>query len=236
MTWLNTLVDYAHANLQGSRELEELWSRGVSDEQTSLYQLGYLDRALPPLKGAEEFLEWANGGSKLADVFLLPLTNSLGQTKGLQFRHVQREVKGYMDYFAARDEPIFFGLSQAMPHVWETGRACLVEGGFDLFPMQRLFPGTIATLTSKVSGSLAKLLRRTATEVLMGYDLDKPGRDGITHFVHEYASNFEKVRVPNCPVIRRADGKPAKDPADLWEAMGDESFGVYMKSAFAIQS
>lgn len=244
MKWLDTLVQYAQANLQGSRELEELWSRGVSDDQISSYQLGYLDQALPPLPGADDFLDWCHRGVKLNDVFVLPLTNSLGQIKGAQFRHVERSMKGYMDYFAAEDEPIFFGLAQAMPHLWETDTVCLVEGAFDLFPMQRLVPGTIATLTSKVSRPLYKLLRRNASTVLMGYDIDKPGKDGTIHFIKEYGPDFAKVKVPggqgahpwqDCPTVRMSNGKAAKDISDIWEALGDDAFGVYMRTAFAIQ-
>lgn len=231
MKWLETLVAFAAANLHGSRELEELWSRGVSDDQIALYQIGYLDQALPPLEGAESFLDWSHRGAKLDDVIVLPLTNALGQVKGVQFRHVERDRKGYMDFFVSRDEPVLFGLAQAMPWMWEHHSVCLVEGAFDLFPLQRLMPGTVATLTSKVTGQFARFLRRNVVEVLMGYDLDTPGKKGIFDFQANYGADF-KIRVPECPLIRLPNGKPAKDPSEIWEAMGDEAFGVYMKAAF----
>lgn len=234
MTWVNTLAEFAQANLSGSRELDALYARGVSDSQILDYRLGYLDRTLPPLKGADAFLKWSYQGGKLEDCFVLPLTNSLGQVKGFQFRRVPREASGYTDYFASKDEPVFFGLSQAMPHLWKGEPVCFVEGAFDLFPMQRVFPATVATLTSKVSGGLANLMRRVTDQVIMGYDDDGPGKHGTHIFVKEYRQEFHKILTPAYPTVFLPTGKKAKDPSEFWEAMGDQAFGVYIKSAFDI--
>src|SRR4051812_13467368 len=94
-------------------------SRGASDSQIETFQLGYLNRELPAGL-PNHFLEWARGGEKLDDVFVLPLTNTLGEISGLQFRHVDRERAGYMDYFVDRKETVLFGLGQAVASMWAT--------------------------------------------------------------------------------------------------------------------
>lgn len=228
MTWLDTLVEYAHANL-GERELEALWMRGVSDEQIELFQIGYLDGKLPRLDGAEDFLEWCWKGKKLRDVHVFPLTNALGHIKGVQFRYVERERKGYMDFLAAEDEPVLFGLSQAMKAIWECGWVFLVEGVYDLVPIQRVFPNVVATLTDRVTRSFTRLLRRLVREIWLGYDMDDPGREACEKFVKYHDREFD-VRVIQYPRVQALGGQGyIKDPGDLWEAWGDERFGVFLR-------
>ena len=232
MRWLDAFVEAAHAGLTGDRELEALWGRGCTDEQIALYRVGYLPGIPSGIDYPKEFVAWARVGHKLEDVFVLPLTNSLGQVKGVQFRHVERKAKGYTDYFVAKDEPAYFGLAQAMPSVWESKRALLVEGAFDLFPVQRIFPFAIPTMTSTVSSAFLRFLRRNVREVWFGYDMDSAGRKGALEFVKEHRQEFERVRTPQFPTIRFSDGKRAKDPSDLWEAIGDEKLGVHLRAAF----
>lgn len=232
MRWIDVFVEKAHANLNEERELEALWVRGCTDEQIKEYQIGYLDGAPHGVDYPEEFVSWAKVGRKLSDVFVFPLTNSLGQVKGVQFRHVDRKAKGYTDYFVAKDEPAFFGFGQAMPHVWATQKICLVEGAFDLVPIQRVFPFTVPTMTSTVSSTFLRFLKRNVREVWFGYDMDSAGRKGAAEFVKENRENFDRIRVPQFPQVKFSDGRRAKDPSDLWEVMGDERLGVYLKAAF----
>lgn len=228
MTWLETLVEFAQANL-GERELEALWMRGVSDEQIEQFRIGYLDGKLPRLDDAKAFLDWCWQGRKLQDVHVFPLTNSLGHVKGVQFRYVDRERKGYMDYMAAEDEPILFGLAQAMPAIWETGWVFLVEGVYDLAPIQRVFPNVVATLTDRVTRVFTRLLRRLVDEIWLGYDMDQPGREACERFVKFHGREF-KTRVVQYPRIQALGGQGLiKDPGDLWEAWGDERFGVFLR-------
>lgn len=233
MKWLETLVQYAHANLQGDRELEALWERGASDEQIRDFRIGYLDKQLPLLQNAQEFYSWYGfNKSKLLDVFVFPLTNALGQVKGLQFRRVERRAKGYLDYLPVKDEPAFFGLSQAMPHVWKTRTICLVEGAFDHFPVQRVFPNTVPTMTSSVSTAFYRFLRRNVQEVWFCYDMDSAGRKGVWEFLENYRLEFKRILHPQLPRLVAVNGRLTKDPGELWECLGDDQFRVRLKTAF----
>lgn len=229
MEWLEQLTQYAHERL-GDREREALWTRGVSDEQIALYRLGSINKKLPDLDYPPGFMEWCWEGRRLDDVYLLPLTNTLGQVKGLQFRHIDRNRPGYSDYIPYGDEPVLFGLSQAMPHVWKTESIWLVEGGFDLFPIQRVYPEIVATLTARVTGEFARLLQRLVKEIWLVYDMDTTGRTQTRNVVKNHGRDFtiHEVSLPQ-PFLPDGRGKRVKDPSELWEVWGDLQFGVCLK-------
>lgn len=228
MSWLDTLAEFAQSNL-GDREREALWTRGCTDEQIDQFSIGYLDTELPELEDTTEFLEWCWKGRRLDDVFVFPLTNTLGQIRGFQFRHVERERTGYMDFIPYEDELVLFGLSQAMPHVWKSQSIFTVEGVFDLFPIQRCRPDILATLTARISQQLVRVFRRLVDEVWLGYDMDDPGRKACADFVKYHGRKF-RTHVVNYPRVARLDGKGlTKDPNEVWEAWGDRRFGVFIK-------
>lgn len=225
--WTQALTTFA-AGQVSSRVREALWERGVSDEQIDLYQIGYLNRELPDGL-PERFTKWALSGDKLEDSLLLPLTTTLGEVRGFQLRHVERGRVGYSDYFLDRREACLFGLHQAISSMWASGSVFLVEGAFDLFPIQRATPAVVATLTARTSAQMVRVLRRTIRRVWMGYDMDQPGRQGIEDFVHEHGRDFEVYTV----AYPRVNGKVMKDPGDLWEAWGDGQMIPFIKSVMA---
>ena len=157
-------------------------------------------------------------------MLVLPLTNTLGEIKGFQFRHVERDQKGYKDYLPDRAEAVLFGLGQALPHVWTTRRILLVEGAFDLFPLQRYFPEVVATLTAHVLDRLARILRRIQVrDIFVAYDNDKTGRESSEEIQHQYGKEFD-VHPLRCPTIKMVNGTSTKDFGELWEALGEEGF------------
>jgi DNA primase len=227
MSWADDLVKYSQDNLD-DRVLESLWCRGVASDQITEFSLGYLDGKLPE-NVPVEFREWAHGGAKLKDSYVLPLTNPLGVVSGFQFRSVDKSHKGYLDYFLVRDEPVLFGLGQAIPHMWSSDSACVVEGVFDLFPVQRVLPYTVSTITAKVTEVLLRWLFRLVHKVYLFYDADSTGRSACWEFVKEYRSDFEHLQIMEYPRgVILSNGKPVKDPADLWEAWGDDRLGPYI--------
>lgn len=223
MTWMQDFTTACSQNLPG-RVREALWARGVNDEQIALYGLGYVDRTLPEVSPPESFLKWASIGDRMEDSIVLPLTNALGEVRGLQFRHVARDRAGYMDFIEVNDEPILFGLGQAAPHLWSEGSVFLVEGAFDLFPVQRVVPGVVSTLTARVTESLHRLLRRLVTRVWLGYDMDDTGRRASERYQKQLSSEFVTKVVPWDRVPMVGTDKLTKDPSDLWETWGDGRF------------
>jgi len=225
MSWLDDFVGIAQTHL-GTREQEALWARGVSEAQIVQYKLGYWNNPLPS-RLPDDFVRFSRGGQRLDDVFVLPLTNILGQIKGLQFRHVTPEVKGYLTYFHDRDESVYFGLGEAIPKIWETEAVWVVEGAFDVFPIQRVFPNTFAALTLGTNEALARLLGRFARQVWLAYDNDKDGRRACGDFKESYG-DFLDVHIPTFPRVRVGVDRWVKDPNELWEVWGDARLREYL--------
>lgn len=234
MSWLDDLTSFAVTRLD-DRVREALAARGVSDEQIDLYQIGYLNRELPPLSYPKLFLKQTYNGQKLDDMYVFPLTNVLGAVRGLQFRHVERDKKDYIDYIDDKSEVALFGLSQAMPHVWETGSILLVEGTFDLFPVQRPVPQTVATLTARVVEPLIPVLRRLVDDIWIGYDRDATGMRATANFIRGYGSEF-RIHEVAYPTPLMPNGKRAKDPGDLWELWGDEKLVAFFHSVLGTEN
>lgn len=225
MKWLDDFVSFAQECV-GPSEREALHSRGASLTQIQDYRLGFLED-LPCVDVPEGFTQWWRKHA-LADVLVLPLTNTLGQVKGIQCRSIHEGKKGYVDFFASQEETALFGLAQAMPSIWDSGKIFLVEGAFDLFPVQRHIPHVVATLHAGISGNLWKLLRRLVSEVYLGWDSDPTGwrvSADILKSERAKAFSFKWVRYPNVPF----QGKSTKDPSELWEAWGDARLGVFLR-------
>lgn len=230
MSWLEDFTAVSERKLP-DRARDALNARGVTDEQITLYRLGYIDNDLPELEYPTTFVEWAKTKAKLDDAFVLPLTNTLGEVKGFQFRHVERERSGYSDFITDKSEAVLFGLAQAVPHIWKTRSVFLVEGAFDLFPIQRFVPATVATLTARVVASLVRVLRRVADHVWVGYDMDEPGRKGCERFQRQHGADFISVSTVAYPKVQRLDGKGLiKDPNELWESWGDSKLSDFLRS------
>lgn len=231
MTWLDDIADFAASKID-DRVREAYWGRGADDNQIALYRLGYIDRSLPEADLPPDFLRWSGHGEKLANSYVLPLTNALGEVRGFQFRSVDESVRGYMDYFADDTEAILFGLGPAIKAMWRSGRAVLVEGAFDLFPIQRVVPEVIATITAKVAPSFARVLRRHAKKVYISYDRDKMGKMGSSNFRRTYGKDYEEVVDVEYPDVTTLEGKVAKDPNEIWSAWGDERLADHLRCTF----
>ena len=227
MTWLDDLTEVAHQGLN-EQAVDAYLARGVSESQLSLYRLGYLDH-LPDLAYPPPFREWVAQRPSLREIMVLPLTNTLGTVRGVQFRTVTKGRSAYSDFIEATDEPVLFGLAQAMPFVWEHRSVFLVEGGFDLFPVQRVCAGVVATLTARITSSMVRLLRRLVDRIWVGYDADTTGRNAAADFVKYNSEDFDirVVRYPQVPMVGTA--RLTKDPGDLWETWGDTQFQQYLR-------
>jgi DNA primase len=136
-----------------------------------------------------------------------------------------------MDFIEGKDEAVLFGLAQAIPHIWRTRSVFLVEGAFDLFPIQRHVPQVVATLTARVVDALVRVLRRLVRRIWLGYDMDETGRRGSDRFIKAHGDDFEDVSIIEYPKVKMISGKLIKDPGDLWEAWGDTQLGAFLTKA-----
>ena len=230
MQWLETLVAEAQEQL-GDRERTALWTRGMSDEQIFAYKVGYLDKYLPVAEYPTHFLEWWADQPR-EDVFVFPMTNTLGHLRGLQLRSVDPALKGYTDYIADKEEPVLFGLAQAVPHIWTTETICLVEGVFDLCPLQRIHPFTVATLHAGVPRNFWRTLRRLVRHIWLFYDADATGRKVSFEILREHRDQFE-VKIFDYPKVPYKN-RQVKDLGELWEVWGDARLGVFLRERYQL--
>ncbi len=228
MSYLGDVVSHAHGQIP-DRVREVLWSRGVSDEQVDAFKIGWLPGRLPEVDAPEEFRVWWAGHQwRLTDTFVFPLTNSLGEILGLQFRSVDEKRRGYLDFMGSKEEPVFFGLAQAMPSVWTTETVWLVEGVFDLCPLQRHVSNVVSTLHAGVSKQLWRLLRRLVRKINLAYDNDGTGIKVSYEIAREMGRHFEIkiVKFPKIPFRERF----AKDPNEYWSVWGDAHLGGFLRA------
>lgn len=215
---LDELVAEAQESL-GEREREALWVRGMSDEQIDRLRVGYSEQPVP-----------LPGLGKVSDCFVFPLTNTLRQVKGIQVRPVNRTNKVYADYFlpGSEAEPVLYGLGEAMESWWAGNQVCLVEGVFDLPPIHRTFPATIATMKAGAAPIVIRLLRRMGGLVYLGWDNDSAGSKS-RHNIQKYNPELQYHDI-QYPKLAMPSGKLTKDPGDLWELWGTAKFAKFIAS------
>lgn len=226
---MDEFVQVAHRQL-GSTAREALCRRGVSDSQIDAFSMGVLPAGRLPAKVecTPRFIAWWGACRyRFKNPLVFPLTTALGVVQGLQFRDLDQRIRGYLDYFETKEEPALFGLRQAMPSVWETESVWVVEGVFDLCPIQRHVPNVIATLHAGIPSALRRLLRRVARTLFVAYDMDPVGRKVSYELARELKDEF-KVKIVGFPRPHLSTGRAAKDPNELWSAWGDESLASYI--------
>jgi len=135
--------------------------------------------------------------------------------------------------------PFFLGLTQdAMQRLWDGGNTWIVEGLFDLTPVERVVPSgdvVLATVRAKLSDRHIEFLRRYVRRgtIYMAYDRDETGRkqthgwvDDKTHKKRWGAlERLERVGLKALDVAYRG----GKDPGEIWDSGGEAA----VRQAFA---
>lgn len=227
MTWLDNLCSAAHDRLlQSSEILDTLYLRGVDEGQVKDYQLGYVDKF--PVEIPEAYRHKFKG---LSNAVVFPLTNLAGTIGGVQCRSVDRVKKQYHTFYLDEVLPTGFGIGQSAYHMWSQGEVMVVEGPFDLFPVQRVVGSVIATLTAKMTQEVERMIRRMVKSLWVGYDRDEAGQKGAVNAQTRLQTQQLRVITIKWPVVKRQDGSICKDPGDLWETMGTHRFNNMLRDS-----
>lgn len=187
--------------------LELLLSRGVSEAQVALY--GVKDVPLSFPRPSE-----VPGGPLVC----FPLSTVADkEVTGVVLRSIETKLYHVWSE-AVHVEP--FGMYMAREGMWSDRHVCLVEGVFDLFPLQRVFSiPVIATLTAGLSPRLARTLSRWVDTIYLSWDNDTTGRGATSRAMLGKAKapepfTFKDLAVPLSSGV--------KDIGDLWEKGGDD--------------
>jgi DNA primase len=180
VNWLDAVVQQAHTQLlacdPSHPAREYLRGRGVTEADITTYRLGYWPDVPALQQCSETFWQWVRhyGHNRL----VFPLTDPFGHAIGLQVRHLGD--KGYENFLLKPPElyvPVF-GLHVALPAMFRSERAVVVEGVFDYFATVRYADDTLCTMTANVTGVVRRLLARYVSLVVCLYDMDAAGRRG----------------------------------------------------------
>ena len=224
--YLERIFTFAQAELlKAPVALRYLAARGVYEQQVYDLRLGYVPEEvwppyIDPSKASEEeayYLDKSKRGFKLKGKIIFPMTNAMGSLRGLQVRSPKLDVKDYWKFYSMSSDidAIFFGLDIAMPHIWETQEIVLVEGIFDLFPVQRVFPNAVCVGTARISDLQLKFLKRYVKNVRFMFDNDEFGEGAYEKFYRNHIRDFHSIQKLSYL---------GKDPSASWERLGEEKF------------
>lgn len=230
---LHGLVRDCHAQLDTSDEdpfggNAYLRGRGVTKDQIKEFRVGL---GIPQVRvrevdeDAKKFNRQFRG--KLAGQLTFPIYNSLGVLRGMETRlWEETETRKYTQFWLStwKEDAVFLGLPQALPHIWETRVVYLAEGVFDFFPLQRVFPNTLCPLRATVMATQHRFLRRHCRHVVFCYDRDKKGREVQEEMQERYnvedSGGFDVHQL----------AYPAKDPSELYQKWGFPKFERYLRA------
>jgi DNA primase len=228
INFLETFVAYCHSYLLKSRENEGegysyLLGRGVSDKQIEDFKIGFFEGDIPVREENQEFNNfnrWARYGKQIQRRLIFPFYNSKGLLRGIETRKI--DEKNYLKFALERSsaDGVFFGLPHALPEIWKTKSVIIVEGIFDFFPIQRIFPNTICCMTAKVSPNQFKMLERYGKNIHVLFDSDKPGQQLAQVVV-------DRLKKQNVQLY----SLPGHDIGDIWQKFGEDRFKQFLTLA-----
>lgn len=205
---------------------------GRGAQEASLLRLGVKSwQPLPEDAPDPEFRDrYGDRGEKLEGWVLWPLYSPRGRVLGFAGRKAGEKVITRYLLPEAAWQPIWTGLTpETMQRIWDGGDIWIVEGIFDLFPLEWTVPvkdavlgSERARLTDKHIEFLRRFCRGAGQQVYMVYDNDDPGRKAIFGWEDETGKKrwgalkrLERVKVrASAPKYR------GKDPGEVWNQGG----------------
>lgn len=180
------------------------------------------------------FANWKTGmgprGDKWQNMLVTPLYSPRGDLIGLEAR-AWDGLKRLNQFLLPEAEwnPVFIGLTPTtMQRIWEGASVWIVEGVFDMGPLERVVPPNdvvLATLRARLSPRHVEFLRRFCRgTVYMVYDNDETGRKQVEGWVDSATGkrrwgameSLSRVGV-RARDVRYSGGK---DPGEIWENAG----------------
>lgn len=194
-----------------------LYGRGCKPE--SMRDMGFFNwntQGIDPAPDREFTKKYGPKGEKLQQWVIWPLYTPKGVLAGFEGRAPEKKIISC--YLISPDfhwNSVWIGMPQAMPLIWGGGTVWVVEGLFDLLPLQWVIPTGDVVLASRRAGlteDQLSFLVRFARSVNMVYDRDAAGQresQKVLRALRDY-------RVP-CREITYGGGK---DPGEIWMSGG----------------
>jgi DNA primase len=210
--------------------LTYLKSRRVTVDEIAKFKIGYGKVLHIPDDGSADrhrFMEETWRGKKFEGMILFPFTDSMGRIVGLVGRSPETKLFKVFVTDEAKYTGFFFGLYQALPEIYRTGRAYIVEGPFDLMAITKVVPNAVGALTAGLSDAQFEMLRLYCDNIVTIFDSDLPG-DRATNmgveWVQENNSGLDSREKWNIRNIRLG----YKDPDDCLKQLSTDRFKSFI--------
>jgi DNA primase len=228
--FLQDLVDHAHSLVDFDDDdplggYAYLRGRGVSDDQIRTFKLGFGPKSIKAPEDTEDgrrFNRQYRGS--MAGSVVMPLYNPSGTLRGFETRMWEERKYSHFMIEGWKEDAVFLGTPQVLDVVWQTQTVFLVEGMFDFFPVQRVFPNTLSPLTAKLTHAQLRFLRRWAKNVVFLFDRDTKGMNYSNKLIDQYNVTGDEGWF----YVHRMN-YPAKDPGQLYELMGVSRFEAHLR-------
>lgn len=159
-------------------------------------------------------------GKKLENRIAFPITDTMGRVVGLAGRSIDSKDFKTFATEEAKYNGFFFGLSQALPYIYAENKVYIVEGYFDLIAFAKVFPNSVATITSGMNEPQHDLLTTYCDDIMLCFDDDVAGHDGRDKALKNWGSDKRK-RIHSMSI-------GFKDPAKALETMKLKEFTKFV--------
>jgi len=180
VSFLNPLIENLHrALLHNEGALNYLHSRKVTDEEINLFKIGFSRVVGVMDDGSDDyqcFIKETYKGKAFESKITFPIYDIVGNPAGLLGRAIDTKEFKYYLTLEAKFLGAFFGLVQALPIIYETGRVFVVEGPFDLLALRKVYPNVVASLTAELTEAQYAILSMFAKDIITIFDSDGPGK------------------------------------------------------------
>lgn len=227
----------------GVQALAYLNKRGLTRQTLTDFRIGYAPKdgrtivAFLQRRGFEESLLVDAGlvvqvGPQTTDRFrdrvMIPICDAHGAVVAFGGRSLAANAKP--KYLNSPETPLFkkglmlFHLHQARREIRRAKSALLLEGYMDVMSAwQAGVKNCVASLGTSLSDEQVSVLKRSASEVVIAYDGDDPGRKAAVRALETAQSAGLEVGVVLFP--------EGEDPDDFIAGRGPEAFGNYVRTA-----
>lgn len=166
-------------------------------------------------------------GERLAGFLICPMYSPRGEVIGFEARNTKQKIIRDYRLPEAAHQPFWLGTRRALPKLWEGGDVWIVEGLFDLCPLEWVIPekdAVLASVRAKLSAAQVEFLRRFCRGMVnIVYDRDEAGRKGTLGFVDKDGRRqlgaLEWLRRVGLE-CRDIPYEGGKDPGVIWDKGG----------------
>ena len=193
--FLENLINRAHNSIFNYEQaLNYLHSRFVTDDEIKTFRIGFSRVISLVDDGSEDFKDCSNKfykGRKLENKLIFPIQDMLGNPVGFITRAL--EIKDYDLYLTkdGKDYGAMFGLFQALPHIYQTGRVFVLEGPFDLLAFRKVYANSVGMNTAELTDAQHEQLNFYAETIITVFDSDTPGKKATERAIKKF--NTESI-------------------------------------------